>query len=78
MVKAVAPELKLYMDKRLHLQLNAGRDVTGVLRGYDAFMNIYLDDAHEEISEDKRESLGKVVIRGNSIISMEALEPIDG
>ncbi|KAJ1953633.1 hypothetical protein EC988_002884 [Linderina pennispora] len=76
MVKAIAPELKKYMDKRLLLQLNAKRSVTGVLRGYDAFMNVHLDDAFEEISEETREPLGKVVIRGNSIVSMEALEPL--
>jgi len=35
------------MDKKLCLQLNANRKVTGVLRGYDPFMNIVLDDTVE-------------------------------
>ncbi|RUS14287.1 small nuclear ribonucleo protein G, partial [Endogone sp. FLAS-F59071] len=38
----------LYMDKRLFIQLNGARKVTGVLRGYDPFMNIVLDETVEE------------------------------
>lgn len=36
------------MDKRLSLQLNANRKVSGVLRGFDPFMNLVLDEAVEE------------------------------
>ncbi|KAJ2329030.1 hypothetical protein GGI00_004039 [Coemansia sp. RSA 2681] len=77
MVKTNAPELKSYMDKKLLLKLNCDRAVAGVLRGYDPFMNVHLADAYEVISPEERESLGVVVIRGNSIVSMEALEHID-
>ncbi|KAJ2362654.1 hypothetical protein IW150_006951 [Coemansia sp. RSA 2607] len=76
MVKASAPELKSYMDKKLLLQLNANRTVVGLLRGFDPFMNIHLADAYEVVSEDSQNPLGVTVIRGNSIVSMEALEPI--
>ena len=37
------PDLKRYMDKHLSVKINANRRVTGVLRGYDQFMNIVLD-----------------------------------
>ena len=36
------------MEKRLVLQLNGNRKVTGILRGFDPFMNIVLDDCKEE------------------------------
>lgn len=36
------------MDKRLLLQLNANRRVSGVLRGFDPFMNIVLDETVDE------------------------------
>lgn len=36
------------MDKRLSIQVNCNRKITGVLRGFDAFMNIVLDEAFEE------------------------------
>ncbi|KAI7827793.1 hypothetical protein BX661DRAFT_182505 [Kickxella alabastrina] len=51
MVRTMAPELKNYMDKKLHLQLNGNRTVIGVLRGYDAFMNVHLADAFEVLSK---------------------------
>lgn len=50
-----------YMDKRLLLQLNANRKVTGVLRGFDPFMNIVLDEAVEERSAEERIPLGLAV-----------------
>ena len=47
MSKAHPPELKKYMDKKIHLKINGGRAVEGVLRGFDPFMNLVLDDALE-------------------------------
>jgi len=76
MSKAATPELKKYMDKHLFVQLNGSRKVTGVLRGYDPFMNIVLDDTVEEVSASERRNVGMVVIRGNSIVIMEALEKV--
>ncbi|KAJ1734529.1 hypothetical protein LPJ61_001015 [Coemansia biformis] len=78
MVKTVAPELKECIDKKMRLGLNGNRFVIGVLRGFDPFMNVNLEDAREVLDDDKTRPLGQAVIRGNSIISIEALEPIDG
>lgn len=50
-----------YMDKRLLLQLNCNRKVTGVLRGFDPFMNIVLDEAIEERSPEERIPMGLAV-----------------
>ncbi|EXX76100.1 like-Sm ribonucleo protein [Rhizophagus irregularis] len=76
MSKASQPELKKYMEKRLFIQLNGGRKVTGILRGYDPFMNLVLDDTVEEVSSSEKHNVGMVVIRGNSVVIMEALEKI--
>lgn len=38
------------------------------------FLNIVLDDAVEEKPGGERERLGMVVIRGNSVVMLEALE----
>ncbi|EEA22152.1 small nuclear ribonucleoprotein [Talaromyces pinophilus] len=70
------PELKKYMEKRLFVQLNGNRKVIGILRGYDVFMNIVLDDAVEEKADGGKDRLGMVVIRGNSVVMLEALERI--
>lgn len=50
-----------YMDKRLSLQLNGSRRVTGILRGYDPFMNVVLDDTIEEVSPTEKHNIGMVV-----------------
>ena len=56
------------------VKLNGNRQVTGVLRGFDQFMNVVLDNT---VDEKGKVDLGMVVGRGNSIITMEALERID-
>ncbi|PVV03202.1 hypothetical protein BB560_002335 [Smittium megazygosporum] len=76
MSKTFTPELKKYMDKNLCLKLNGSRKVYGVLRGYDDFMNLVLDQAYEQISESEKIELGSTVVRGNSVIVIEALDPI--
>lgn len=49
------------MDKRVFIQLNGDRKVTGVLRGFDPFMNLVLDEAVEETNPEKKNSIGMVV-----------------
>lgn len=49
------------MDKRVFVQLNGARKVTGVLRGFDPFMNLVLDDAVEETNPSEKTSIGMVV-----------------
>ena len=48
------------MDKKLQLKLNAGRVVTGVLRGFDPYMNLVVHDAVEE-TKDRKNNIGTVV-----------------
>ncbi|XP_077969796.1 putative small nuclear ribonucleoprotein G [Styela clava] len=76
MSKAHPPELKKFMDKRLDLKLNGGRSVTGVLRGFDPFMNLVVDDGTERRKDGTTAPVGMVVVRGNSILMLEALERI--
>lgn len=53
------------------MQLNGSRKVIGVLRGYDVFLNIVLDDAVEERDGGEKVRIGTVVIRGNSVVMLE-------
>ena len=64
------------MDKKLRLKLNGNRGVIGVLRGFDQFLNLVLDKAVNDTATSDKEPLGMVVIRGNSVTAMEALEHI--
>jgi small nuclear ribonucleoprotein G len=49
------------MDKRLFIQVQGGRKVSGVLRGFDIFLNIVLDDSMEETMAGQKNLLGQVV-----------------
>lgn len=49
------------MDKRVFVQMNGARKVTGVLRGFDPFMNLVLDEAVEETNPSEKSSIGMVV-----------------
>ena len=65
-----------YMDKRLAIKLNGNRTVNGTLRGFDQFMNLVLDETVEVASASESNNIGMVVIRGNSIVMIEALEKL--
>merc|ERR1719411_1793037 len=69
-----SPQLKSYMEKKVSLKLNGHRQVTGLVRGYDPFMNIVLDETVETVKDGLKNSIGMVVIRGNSINMLEFLE----
>jgi small nuclear ribonucleoprotein G len=73
--KAAAANLKKFMEKRLDIYLNGNRNVVGVLRGYDNFMNIVLDNSIE-LTKSSEVELGMVVIRGNSILRWECLDRV--
>ncbi|KLO18077.1 like-Sm ribonucleo protein [Schizopora paradoxa] len=76
MSKAQNPELKKFLDKKVTAHMQGGRRATGLLRGYDVFLNIVLDDATEDTNPGQKHELGQIVIRGNSVTLVEPLEPI--
>lgn len=43
-----ADTVKKFMDKRLLINVQGGRKVTGILRGFDIFLNLVLDEARDE------------------------------
>ncbi|CAL2029527.1 hypothetical protein CAEBREN_10134 [Caenorhabditis brenneri] len=76
MSKTHPPELKKYMDKEMDLKLNGNRHVSGILRGFDPFMNMVIDEAVEYTKSGASVNLGMTVIRGNSVVIMEPKERI--
>lgn len=70
MTKVYPPELKKYMDKQVSVRLNGSRTIRGVVRGFDPFMNLVLDDA----TDTQSNPIGMIVIRGNAIMALEALD----
>lgn len=49
------------MDKRLSLKINGSRNVIGVLRGFDPFMNLVIDEAVERTKTGEENSIGMIV-----------------
>ncbi|PWY84086.1 U6 snRNA-associated Sm-like protein LSm7 [Aspergillus eucalypticola CBS 122712] len=72
-------DLNKYMDKEVRVKFNGGREVVGLLKGYDQLMNLVLDDVKESMRDDEgnenTRSLGLVVARGTIIV---LISPADG
>jgi small nuclear ribonucleoprotein G len=67
------PDLAKYLDKRVKVRMQGNRMVTGVIRGYDQFMNVVLADAAEEHYNGGNTAMGESLLRGGSIINIELL-----
>ncbi|KAK1225997.1 U6 snRNP-associated protein Lsm7 [Marasmius sp. AFHP31] len=70
-------DLSKYVNEKIRVKFTGGREVTGLLKGYDQLLNLVLDEV-EEIIEDptpRTRSLGLAVLRGPTIV---LLSPVDG
>ncbi|KAG8704611.1 Sm-like protein lsm7 [Ceratobasidium sp. 394] len=70
-------DLSKYQDERIRVKFTGGRQVTGVLKGYDQLLNLVLDDVQEEKQDSQPHTrpLGLAVLRGPTIT---ILSPVDG
>ncbi|KAL1876199.1 U6 snRNP-associated protein Lsm7 [Diaporthe australafricana] len=72
-------DLSKYSDKQITVKFSGGREVTGVLKGYDPLMNLVLDEAKETMRDDEGKettrTLGLTVARGTLIV---LISPVDG
>jgi len=71
-------DLSKYVNENIRVKFTGGREVTGVLKGFDQLLNLVLDDVQEIFqteSEQTTRSLGLVVLRGPTIT---LLSPVDG
>ncbi len=65
-----------YMDASIRVKFTGGREVVGVLKGYDALLNLVLDDTKEFLKDpedpyrllDETRALGLTVCRGTSVM----------
>lgn len=51
------------------LKLNGGRTVAGILRGFDPFMNVVIDETVEECRDGTRNNIGMVVSKSMFLFS---------
>ena len=57
------------------VKLNGNRHIIGLLRGYDNFMNLVLENTIE-ITKSENKEIGTVVVRGNSVLMWECLDKV--
>ncbi|ESK93923.1 small nuclear ribonucleoprotein [Moniliophthora roreri MCA 2997] len=70
-------DLSKYVNEKIRVKFTGGREVTGLLKGYDQLLNLVLDEVEElvEEPEPRTRSLGLAVLRGPTIV---LLSPVDG
>ncbi|ALC49625.1 SmG [Drosophila busckii] len=70
-------DMSKYMDKQIRVKFAGGREATGILKGYDALLNLVLDNTVEylrdsddpsKLSEELTRNLGLVVCRGTALV----------
>lgn len=60
----------------LSVKLNGSRQINGILRGFDPFMNLVIDEAVEINKRNQQVPIGMVVVRGNAVVLLESLDRI--
>ena len=69
----MADEISNLMNKNKHksilLRLRNNKTVKGQLLDFDVHMNLTLENA-EDVSEDKSQNLGKILLRGDNILAI--------
>ncbi|KAI9316261.1 hypothetical protein BX666DRAFT_1948940 [Dichotomocladium elegans] len=75
-------DLSKYMEKKVRVRFNGGREVIGTLMGYDPLLNLVLDNTVEYLKDletgyvtEKSRELGLAVLRGTAVI---LISPVDG
>ncbi|OVA02864.1 Ribonucleoprotein LSM domain [Macleaya cordata] len=65
------PGLESLVDQQISVITNDGRNIVGVLKGFDQATNIILDESHERVYSTKEGVqqlvLGLYIIRGDNI-----------
>jgi len=77
MADAPSHVVERLLQHRVSLELKDSRVLTGKLLGADEHMNLVLDDAEERTSEVTRH-LGRVVLRGSNVVTLNAPQGATG
>lgn len=78
------------IDKKVYVKFNGGREIVGILKGYDSTVNLVLDECIEYLKEpdnfqerllknnkEVTRKLGIVVCRGTNITFLAPVEGIE-
>ncbi|KAK3742107.1 hypothetical protein QZH41_020262 [Actinostola sp. cb2023] len=76
-------DISKYLDKGVRVKFQGGREASGILKGFDALLNLVLDNTTEYLRDpddplkltDETRRLGLVVCRGTAVV---LVCPVDG
>ncbi|PXF48320.1 Sm-like protein LSM7 [Gracilariopsis chorda] len=76
-------DLSKHINKNVQVHLTGGRQIQGVLKGWDPLLNLVLDEVVEQLRDPvdpyklsgKQRKLGLLVARGTSVMT---IAPVDG
>ncbi|CAD6581580.1 MAG: Sm-like protein lsm7 [Cyphobasidiales sp. Tagirdzhanova-0007] len=77
-------DLSKYANKRIRVKFSGGREVEGILKGWDQLLNLVLDDTQELMRDPEtllplqpaqRRLIGLSVVRGTSLV---VINPVEG
>ncbi|SOV79176.1 U6 snRNA-associated Sm-like protein LSm7, putative [Plasmodium sp. gorilla clade G3] len=76
-------DIKKFMNQKIRVKFDGGREVVGTLIGHDTIFNLVLDKTEEYIRDpndsfvitDKTRSIGLIVARGTSVA---LITPVEG
>jgi small nuclear ribonucleoprotein len=69
--------LERMLQQRVSILLKDSQEISGRLIGADEHLNLVLDDAQVTTPEGTRR-LGRIVLRGSSVVSLNAPSPAPG
>ncbi len=61
-------------NKRVIVELKSGKQYIGVLKAFDVHVNLYLEEAEERQNGEILRKLGKLFIRGDTIVFINPSE----
>lgn len=60
--------LNIARGSKILAELKNGSQFVGILRAFDVHLNTVLDDAQEIIDGEVKRSMGRILLRGDSIV----------
>ena len=66
-------DLSGYEGSRVRVSVNKGREFVGNFAGVDPFMNLVLEECVDTSELGKEVSVGTVVVRGSSVLSVDVV-----
>ena len=62
------------LNKAVIIKLKGGTELRGIMSAYDIHMNIVLQDAEQLENGEVKRKLGKILVRGDSVIFLSPAE----